>query len=268
VDSKITDYTSFILESQTQVTCNRVRFEKSVNVNNAKGGKFIAEDCQFRLLADFTGGTLWIDKCVFVEKTNLWNRCSGHFFDNVFYRELSYNNNSSATNPQWGVPGTAPLIHGNSFLGKNAVTFSKWWGSNPPTPIPIGPNYYGDYYSPAWGYNSQWKFLEGRGASIVETANNVKIFDVSRNFIRTGPQRKDPDVFPEFWVAGYVIGQMWSATKTISERQRLSMFRFRDARRCYAWTLSRRMKKWRAHECMWIGWAKPSIQWKRMQMGE
>lgn len=106
----------------------------------------------------------------------------------------------------WGGDGPDPVITGNSFVGKRAISsYSYWWTNPVHHKVPLGCNYFGHTqgYTPAWDNNPislEPPFLHYKGAYVDEHVAQVSCLEA-------GGAYPGSRIFPKIWAVQWIVGQ-------------------------------------------------------------
>jgi len=135
--------------------------------------------------------------CEFASPVTLRYRNSGEFTNCVFGYELIFEDHYVGGGIlRWDDNSTIqPTFSGNSFVGRNGPRCF----SNPPTPIDLGVNYYGDK-KPNFESAPTNTFLTR------EIYINKNVFNVT-SWNTSGPEMKNQKKLPNIWINNYVVGQ-------------------------------------------------------------
>lgn len=191
-----------------------------VRVVDSEPGHAVFENCQFRMTwpdeVVVSGGGPVFENCEFISSVRLENRNSGIFRNNLLTRHFYFTNEDAPSpwsggggGPKWSEPSEIlPTIENNSFVGIQALSYS---GTNPPpSPIPIGMNYYGDKGGPSITVKDVSNFFGKHGARVSpgkETENSPDIYFALAEANEQGRLFANNNVFPSFWAKGWIIGQ-------------------------------------------------------------
>ncbi len=168
------------------------------------------KDCKFRSGSTIYGGRPKFTSCHFAKLITLSGRTKAVFDGDTFREAINLTSNETgADNPPWAEASDIfPTIENNSFVGLSAIQYEG--GATgvqyPAAPIEIGANYYGDRSGPGVA-NS---FLADLGSAVSiysRDSQHTTIFAFPDGHSGTGESWRDDEVFPAFWLTGYVVGQ-------------------------------------------------------------
>lgn len=190
--------------------------------NSADSTKIMLENSTVLGVINVSGKNLTLSNNQLLGGVSLAQRTNAVIKDNVLVEPITLGSafDAATSTPycgDWCTAGPEPLITGNSFVGRYALTAPdaySWWkvplhAGDPTTiwrPVPVGCNFYGSPfgYTPAvdntGGPYQELPFLAYSGAYV-----DTKAFYAECK----SPEGKYPrdDVFPKIWAEGWIAGQ-------------------------------------------------------------
>lgn len=188
-------------------------------------GKVSFQNCLFRGRVIIEGGGPAFDRCGFLRPTGLFgldealqfvNRSAARIENSIFIGPIRFYNDQNS----WS-SGAAPtpVIQNNGFVGPSALLYQE--SSAPFGPIPIGPNYYGDWTGPVvcvplagYAHGFLGANYAGRLGAMIHDWDLSATPQVPRNLFQIAPplERRpalpaDKTTLPFFWLNDWIVGQ-------------------------------------------------------------